>query len=221
MQEIVLKLFLVNLLLLIIKKIDRGVYSVLSIPSKNKWKIMINSDTLLYGISNYNAQKNVIVFETHPHFSNRFYESLTFDIDVVPNNANVYISWENTQVSFKVDTQIDKDSKEFIERNLLTDKSSNSEEYATAAEYYYYLNKDLDKALLLIDKALAKSNEAWYYRQKIDILEKQKKYQQAIDVSNLAIEANQKRTDWTEKIKLQSNDTLKKRIESFKKQLLK
>lgn len=203
------------------KKIDRGVYSFFTIPGKKYWTIILNSDTTLYGTSNYDKQKNVVVFQTNSRQSSRFYESLTFDIDVIPNNANIYISWGNTQISFKVDTQIDKLTDEFIEQNLLTDKSNESDEYAFAAEYYYYLDKNLDKALLLIDKALAKRNDAWYYGQKIDILEKQKKYQEAIFVSNLAIEVNQKRTEWNEQEKLLSNEGLRKRIENFKKKLSK
>ena len=203
------------------KKIDRGTYSLFTIPSRKNWTIILNSDTTLYGTSNYNEQKNVVVFQTNSQRSSRFYESLNIDIDVVPNNANIYISWGNTEISFKVDTEIDKFSNEFIEQNLLTDKSKDSDEYARAAEYYYYLNKKLDKALLLIDKALAKKGEAWYYRQKIDILEKQKKYKEAIACSNLAIEVNQKRTEWDEQTKFQNNEELKKRIETFKKNLLK
>ena len=83
------------------------------------------------------------------------------------------------------------------------------------------MNKNLDKALLLIDKALDKKNDAWYYRQKVDILEKQKKYQEAIVVSNLAIEVNQKRTEWNEQEKLLSSEGFRKRIENFKRKLSK
>ncbi|MBK5279273.1 MAG: hypothetical protein JJE09_10480 [Bacteroidia bacterium] len=28
----------------------------------------------------------------------RFYESLTFDLDIAKNNGELYLSWENTQI---------------------------------------------------------------------------------------------------------------------------
>jgi tetratricopeptide (TPR) repeat protein len=102
---------------------------------------------------------------------------------------------------------------------LLTDKSSNADEYAAAAEYYYFLNKDLDRALLLIDKAIAMKNESWYYRQKVDILELQKKYKEGIDFATLAISIDQKRTDWDSNAKQQSEAEYKKRIELFRSRL--
>jgi tetratricopeptide (TPR) repeat protein len=133
----------------------------------------------------------------------------------------VYITWEKTQISFQVETESDKVANDFIQQYLLTDKSKDSDEYAAAAEYYFYLDKNLDQALILIDKAIAKKNESWYYRQKIDILEKQKKYKEAIDCANLAIAFDQKRTEWDLKTKQQSEEEYKKRIEIFKSRLKK
>lgn len=203
------------------KRIEKGTYSLFTIPGKKSWTVILNSDTTLYGTPNYDEQKDIVRFQTDSQQSTRFYESFTFDIDVVPNNAKIYMSWGNTQISFKVDTEIDRLSNKFIAENLLTDKSNNADEYATAAEYYYYRNENLDQAIWLINKAIAKKGEAWYYRQKIDILEKQKKYQEAISFSNLTIEVNQKRTDWSELEKRQSAEDMRKRIEALKEKVFK
>jgi tetratricopeptide (TPR) repeat protein len=139
----------------------------------------------------------------------------------VPNNAVVYISWEKTQISFEVKTESDKVVNDFVQQHLLTDKSKDSDQYAAAAEYYYFLNKDLDRAVLLIDKAIAMKNESWYYRQKVDILELQKKYKEAIDVATLAIAMDQKRADWDTRSKQESEAEYKKRIEGFRIRLKK
>lgn len=203
------------------KKINKGTYSVFTIPNKDEWTVIFNADTTLYGVSSYDERKDLIRFKAKAQSTDRYYESLTIDIDVVPNNAIVYIAWEKTQISFQVETESDKVASDFIEQNLLTDKSTNPDEYAMAAEYYFYLNKDLNRALILIDKAIARKNESWYYRQKIDILEKQMKYKDAIDCANLAISLDQKRTEWDLKAKQQSEETYKKRIEFFKSKLKK
>jgi hypothetical protein len=201
------------------KKINKGSYSVFTIPNTNEWTVILNIDTTLYGVASYDKRNDAIRFNAKAQSTDRYYESLTIDIDVKPNNAIVYIAWENTQISFQVETESDKVANEFIQQYLLTDKSNDSEEYAAAAEYYFYMNKDLDRALILIDKAIAKKNESWYYRQKIDILEKQMKYKEAIDCANLAISLDQKRTEWDLKSKQQSEEEYKKRIEFFKSRL--
>ncbi|SDG14670.1 DUF2911 domain-containing protein [Chitinophaga filiformis] len=203
------------------KKINKGTYSVFTIPATNEWTVILNTDTTLYGVASYNEKKDLLRFKVKPQLTDRYYESLTIDIDVIPNNAVVYIAWEKTQISFQVETESDKVANDFIQQNLLTDKSKDPDEYAAAAEYYFYLNKDLDKALLLINKAIRKRNESWYYRQKIDILEKQMKYQEAIDCANLAISVDQKRNDWDLKTKQQSEEEYKKRIEFFTSKLKK
>lgn len=201
------------------KKVNKGTYSVLTIPNTNEWTVILNTDTTLYGIASYNERNDLLRFKAKPQSTDRYYESLTIDIDVIPNNAIVYIAWEKTQIAFQVETETDKVANDFIQQNLLTDKSTDPEEYAVAAEYYFYMDKDLDRALILIDKAIRKKNESWYYRQKIDILEKQMKYKEAIDCANLAISLNQKRTGWDLKSKQQSEEEYKKRIEGFKNKL--
>jgi tetratricopeptide (TPR) repeat protein len=201
------------------KKINKGTYSVFTIPNINEWTVILNTDTTLYGIASYDERNDLLRFKAKTQSTDRYYESLTLDIDVIPNNAIVYIAWEKTQISFQVETESDKVANDFIQQYLLTDKSKDSDEYAAAAEYYFYLDKDLDRALILIDKAIAKKNKSWYYRQKIDILEKQMKYKEAIDCANLAISLDQKRTEWDLKTKQQSEEEYKKRIEFFKSRL--
>ena len=201
------------------RNINKVTYSIFSVRGKNVGTIILNRDTTLYGINSYDAAKDIVRFKVKPISTARYYESLTIDIDVIPNDAVVYISWENTQVSFPVKTESDKVVSDFVQQQLLTGKSKDSDAYATAAEYYYFLNKDLDRALVLIDKAIAIKNESWYYRQKVDILELQKKYKEAIDVATLAISQDQKRTDWDTESKQQSEAEYKKRIDFYRSQL--
>lgn len=201
------------------KKINRGTYSLFTIPGKTEWTVILNTDSSLYGISSYDSRKDLIRFNVIPRSTDRHYESMTIDIDVVPNNAILYISWEKTQISFPIETETEKNANRFILENLLTDKSTNADEYGAAAEYHYFYGKDTELALTLINKAIKRKNEAWYYRQKVDILEKLKRYQEAIDCAKLAITLNEQRSDWDQKSKDQSKAAYEERIESFKKRL--
>lgn len=201
------------------KKINAGSYSLFTIPGKTEWTVILNSDTSLYGTSSYDKQKDLIRFTVKSTTTDRYFESVTIDLDIVPNNAVVYISWERTQISFPIETESDKMATDFINKQLLTNLSNNPEDYANAAEYHYYFGKDMELALVLINKAIQQKNEAWYYRQKVDILEKLNKYKEAIECAELAISLNQQRSDWDEASKETSKKEYEQRIRHFKSKL--
>jgi hypothetical protein len=146
-------------------------------------------------VDGYKPANDVVRVTVPVQSTTRHYESLTFDIDVVPNNGVVYLSWGNTQVNFLVDTGIDKASMDLINASLLTGKSTNPEEYALAAEYLYYLDRDLDQGYVLVTKAIALQKDLWYYRLKMDILERQKKFPQSMTVADEAIQWIDSRPD--------------------------
>jgi hypothetical protein len=175
--------------------VPSGTYSLFTIPDVKSWTIILNKDTTLYGLDGYKPEKDIVRVTVPVQSTTRRYESLTFDIDVVPNNAVVYLSWANTQVSFGVETGVDKASTDFINASLLTGKSTNAEEYAVAAEYLYYLDRDLDQGYTLVNQAITLKKDLWYYRLKIDILEQQKKFSQGIAAADEAIQWVDSRQD--------------------------
>jgi tetratricopeptide (TPR) repeat protein len=165
-------------------KVDAGTYALLTIPGKSEWTIILNTDTSLYGTGRYDKTKDEIRFVTKPDSAARFYESFTIDIDIVPNNAIVYLSWEKTQVSFFVNTGADRKTVDLIQQTLLTGKSTVADEYAAAVEYYFFMNKDLDKALKLVGLAISKDpKQPWYHKLKVDVLEKQGNYREALQAA--------------------------------------
>jgi hypothetical protein len=117
------------------KNIVAGNYSILTIPGPNEWTVILNNDTTLYGLQGYNQSKDVLRFNTNAEKTARYYESFTIDIDIIPHNAMIYLAWGNTQIHFKVETGSDKKTDDYINSNLLTDKSTDPAQYATAAEY--------------------------------------------------------------------------------------
>lgn len=155
--------------------VEPGTYSLFTIPDVTSWTIILNKDTSLYGTGNYSESKDVLRLNVPVQSSSRTYESFTIDIDIVPNNLIIYLSWVNTQVGFAVQTIVDKVSMDFITEELLTGKSKDPQAYGTAAEYLYYLGRDPDVALDLVQRGLALKKEPWLSRLKSDIIEQQKK----------------------------------------------
>jgi tetratricopeptide (TPR) repeat protein len=202
--------------------VKAGTYSLLSVPAEREWTIILNKDTTLYGTDFYNEKLDAIRIPATSERTSRYYESFTLDVDIVPNNADIYLSWANCQVHFKLGTNSDRRTSEFIQAYLVTGRSNDPDEYATAAEYYIYQNKELDKAMSLLDKAIGLKEKAWYYRLKTDILESQKKYVAAIDLLNFLVNSTPKMSKefgWSAATERQMIEGYDSRIDSIKKKL--
>ena len=160
------------------KRVVPGTYSLYSIPGEQMWTIILNRDT----VRSYQEEHDVLRFEVKPQPSNRFYESLTIYVDVVPNDGRLYISWENTQVGFDILTNTDQTLSAKLKQALSTSLSEEPSLYASGAEYYYLLNRHLETGLALIDKAISLDTRSWFYSLKVNLLEKLGRHADAIEV---------------------------------------
>ena len=75
-------------------------YALFTIPRAEEWTIILNADTTLHGIFGYNVAKDVLRFNVKSVKTDRFYETLTIEInDFTPQGAaSLNIMWENTMV---------------------------------------------------------------------------------------------------------------------------
>ena len=131
------------------EKIPAGSYALFTIPGSDYWTLVLNTDYKQYGAFDYDEQKDVVRTQMKVHKSSRFYETFTIDIDVIPNNARIYLSWAETTVSFDVQTSTDKKVAEFVKDSLLTGLHPRWQEYSVAGEFYLYQNLDLNYSLIL------------------------------------------------------------------------
>ena len=169
--------------------IPPGKYALLSIPNRDEWIILINRDTTLYGSYHYDPADDIARFPLKSTETSRFYEALTIDIELIPNNAKIYISWENTQVAFEVKTSTDEEIEDFIQKELMTGKETRSDIYAGAAEYHYYRGTNLPKALELTGMALAiDENNGWARDLRIRTFLRMEQYEEALQEIELTIE---------------------------------
>ena len=173
--------------------VSAGTYSLFTIPGKERWVVIINSDTTLYGSYDYNAKKDVARFVVKPVKPERFFETLTIDIDLVPNNAKMYISWVNTQIGFEIETYTDENVLKFIEEQLITGKSKEVDDFGMAAEYLQMSNDNFDLALDLAQKMIDMGgNEGWGRNIKLSVYEKLHLYDKALEQAKWLLEKNKK-----------------------------
>lgn len=178
------------------QSLEAGKYSLFTIPGKKEWIVILNKDTTLYGSYDYDYDKDVARFIVLPTNSSRYYETLNFDIEINPNNAQIFMNWTNLQISFGLETSTDDEVKKLITNDLLTKNSKDSDIYAGASEYLYYKGEDLVNALKLCDSAIAlNKNNGWARSLKVRIYEKLKLYDNAIAELKLSIKNTESRED--------------------------
>ena len=162
------------------KTIRAGSYSLTTIPDEKEWIVLLNTDTSkIYGDpSEYDLKTEALRFKVTPEKTSRRYESLTITMDVTQWDATVYVAWENTQIHFQVKTGSYQQALAEIDSEL---KSSpdDQDKLLQAAWYYYINNENSAQALQWVNKALSISENRWAYEQKIDILDRMKKYDEA------------------------------------------
>lgn len=170
------------------ERVAAGKYSLFTIPDEDEWIVILSADTLLYGVYGYDPGEDVARFIVEPKRTERFYESLTIDIDVVPNDAIIYLSWANTQISFPINTTIDEHIMQAVQADLIEGQSDDPNQYALAAEYMIVQNTNLGDALILAEKAVTLDPNSWARLLKIQILEKLQRYDEALAEITAGIE---------------------------------
>lgn len=169
------------------KPVKAGTYALVTIPDREQWTILLNSDTSKnYGAPyEYDLKTEVSRINVPAGKPGKFIESLAITFDIVKSDALISIGWENTQVQFTIFTGADDLAMKNIDAST---KSGTSDETFGQAAFYYVMNqKDPAKAMEFINKALALKKDIWYYEQKIEILERSKKYADVRITANEAI----------------------------------
>jgi len=80
-----------------------GTYSLFTIPDKDKWTIILNSDVGLWGAYNYNVKQDIMRFDVPAQtVADVVFEPLTLQFDQRNDVASLLIMWDKTKVSIPV-----------------------------------------------------------------------------------------------------------------------
>lgn len=197
--------------------IPAGKYSLFTIPNKEEWIVIINVDTTLYGSYDYNYKKDIVRFAVNPKQSGRYYETLTIDIDLVPNNALIYISWETTSIRFKFETSTDNEVERFIKEQLITGKVKDYDKISGAIDYLYFQGTDYENLKLLAEEAIKINESGFAHRLLMETYERQHYYNEAIDIAQKAIELRKKKSSKDDKFLQRDINNWKNHIERIKR----
>lgn len=90
-----------------------GTYTLFSIPNKDKWTIILNSELGQWGDFAYDASKNVLTYEATVSTNSDIYEGFTIQFEDVNNGFNMLLLWDNVKVSVPIQKigEVEKTSK--------------------------------------------------------------------------------------------------------------
>lgn len=88
------------------KILPAGKYGFFTIPSKEKWTVIFNTNWEQHGKDEYDIKKDVVRFEITPIISEEIQEHLQYRITKTNENEGVFnLSWEKITISFPFKVQ--------------------------------------------------------------------------------------------------------------------
>ncbi|MDN5217171.1 DUF2911 domain-containing protein [Fulvivirgaceae bacterium BMA12] len=173
------------------KEVPAGKYALYSIPGQEEWTVMIYKDLGLGGnVGAYDASKELTRFTVKSVNNPVHVESFTIDVgDLKNESATIRLMWSDIIVPIKMTVDTESKVMASIDRFAKNPNASLVNQYASAANYYFANDKDLNKALEWITKAVEfNPNAFWHVQTKARIQAKMKDYKGAIATANKSME---------------------------------
>lgn len=147
-------------------EVPAGTYSLLSVPGRDNWEVILSSNVELFGSYGYNPDEDVARVSVIPMTFPAPLESLLISFAaVVDDAAQLVIAWENTQVA----VPISADTQSVLVPQIKAAMAGDGDEkpYFAAAMYYYAKGIHLDQAAAWMEKVVAQQPDAFWasYRQ--------------------------------------------------------
>jgi hypothetical protein len=178
-------------------KIKKGSYSLFTIPGKKEWTVVLNENTELWGVGEYDKEKQVCSIVAKVIETKDFTESFTIDFGNFKSfSAIMSLKWANTKIDIKLESLAAKElEKQFLE--LLT-KGPSANDYYNGAKFFADNTSEYDMALEWINTAIEKRPDAfWMKFHKARILKKIGDNKQSISVAEEVISlAKEKKDDY-------------------------
>lgn len=191
--------------------LKKGKYAIFTTPKADMWEVIFYTDTENWGTpQNWDANKVALSTMVDPIALGNHVETFTIGVNNLTNDsATLDISWEKTMVSVKFEVPTKKAAMASIEK-VLAGPTSN--DYFSAAQYFYQSEGDINKALEYVNKSisLVKAGEDvpfWYLRLKSLIQAKTGDKNGAIATAKLSIAGAEKAKN-ADYVKM-NNDSIK------------
>lgn len=178
-------------------KVKKGSYSLFSIPGDKEWTVVLNKNTELWGVGEYDEKNQVCSIVAKVIETKDFTESFTIDFGTFQSfSAIMSLKWANTKIDIKTESLAAKKiEKQYLE--LLT-KGPSANDYYNGAKFFADNTSEHEMALEWINTAIEKRPDAfWMQFHKARILKQMGNNKESISVAEEVIAlAKEKKDDY-------------------------
>ena len=83
--------------------IKPGTYTLFTIPNKDHWTIILNSELGQWGAYNYNSKQDIVRFDVPVSTTTEVYEPFTIAFEQKAQSAELVLMWDQTKVSIPIE----------------------------------------------------------------------------------------------------------------------
>jgi hypothetical protein len=155
------------------RSLPAGKYALYSIPGSSSWTLIFHRNTSLWGAIGYDPKDDVFRIQVPRRKLKSSVE--TFEIgfnSITDTGTTVRLQWEKSEVSFRIETEVDAIVMKQIEDQVINKTPSNPGIYFQAATYYFNTGKDVSKALEWVTKSVDADPKYWTIHLKAKIEQK-------------------------------------------------
>ena len=138
------------------KELKAGKYAIMTIPGETDWTVIF-SNNLKVTENSYKQEDDALRITAKSKNYGEKVETFTINFtEVKDDNLNVQFLWENTSVSFNIKTDVDAEVMKMIDKTMA---GVSAGDYYKSAQYYYSADKDINQAVVWINKAVEMDKE--------------------------------------------------------------
>jgi tetratricopeptide (TPR) repeat protein len=166
--------------------VPAGKYGLVTIPEASEWTLILTKQTDVTSPAAYKQENDVVRVKAKPMTLPFSIETFTMSFDDVKSTSmNLSIMWDNVYVALPITSDVDTK----VMAQIKTIFEGDTKPYFNAAMYYMDNNKDLNQAVLWLDKALVQNPKAfWVHHQRANALAKLGRKQDAMASANKSME---------------------------------
>ncbi|QCR22008.1 DUF2911 domain-containing protein [Pontibacter sp. SGAir0037] len=171
------------------ERVPAGAYSVFILPeSDSSWNLILNKDTTLWGLEGYNELDDVAYLRIKPQATS-FNETMQFNFtDVGLTTGNLNLVWENSKVTVRIETEVEKKALANIKKALAEASADDWYIWAQSADYMMQKKEYHELALQWINKSIAIKENFYNNWVKARLYAYNKEFQMAASLSAKAIQ---------------------------------
>ncbi len=143
-------------------ELEAGTYVIYAIPGKDLWDVIFNKGVNNWGTDGYKEAEDVVHVKVKALKASNFAETFTMQIiNVAAETCELHMTWGKVQLAVPISTNIKDRVRAQVEKALAAE-TVQANTYNTAANFYYEFDKDYNKALVNITKAVDASKDAYW-----------------------------------------------------------